>query len=334
MSFRTILLLMLSAGFVLILFTWSTGHKESKQAGLIAFYNVENLFDTLDDPHKSDNDFLPASALKWNTEKYKNKQQHLAQVISDFDKEGLAILGLAEVENKQVVEELLKTPTLSTKHYRCILEESKDPRGIDVALVYSPAFKPLFHKTLRPCKQQDCLESRDILAVKGLLKGDTVWVYVNHWPSRRAGVEESNDKRMLLSSILKHAVDSVSTSSPSCKIIVMGDFNDTPTDASIRNLTKTQLLFNPFETLSAANVGSIKYKKEWLIYDQILLSPNWKQKDKKSNLMYQSNTAAVYHPAFLHYKKMLANGPFRSYQGKKYYGGYSDHFPVYLPYND
>ena len=333
MSFRTILLLMLSTGFVLILFAWSTAHKKSKQVGVIAFYNVENLFDTLDDPHKSDNDFLPASLLKWNTEKYKNKQQHLAQVIANFDKDGLAILGLAEVENKQVVEELLKAPALLTKHYRCILEESKDPRGIDVALVFSPAFRPLFHKTLRPCMEQDCLESRDILVVNGLLKGDTVWVFVNHWPSRRAGVEESNDKRMLLSSILKHAVDSVLTASPFSKIIVMGDFNDTPADASIQNLTKTQWLFNPFEALSDEKVGSIRYKKDWLIYDQILLSSNWKQKDpKRMNLIYHSNTAAVYHPDFLHYKKMLTNGPFRSYQGKKYYGGYSDHFPVYLPY--
>ncbi len=334
MSFRTILLLMLSSGFVLTLFTWSTGHKESKKASLIAFYNVENLFDTLDDPHKSDNDFLPASALKWNSEKYKNKQLHLAQVIADLDKDGLTILGLAEVENKQVVEELLKTSTLSSKRYHCIQEESKDPRGIDVALVYSPAFKPLFHKTLRPCKEQNCLESRDILAVKGLLKEDTVWVFVNHWPSRRAGTEESKDKRMLLSFVLKQAIDSVVKSSPSSKIIVMGDFNDTPTDASILNLIKNKLLFNPFENLSTSKVGSIKYKKDWLIYDQILLSANWTQDKKNNSLRYTASSAAVYHPAFLHYKELFSNGPFRSYQGKKYFGGYSDHFPVYLEYNN
>lgn len=324
---------MLSAGLLLGLFSWATGYKESKKTGVIVFYNVENLFDTLDDPHKSDNDFLPYSSLKWNTEKYKNKQHHLAKVIADFDKEGLTLLGLAEIENKEVVEELLRTSELLNKHYRCIQEESKDPRGIDVALVYSPKFKPLFHKILRPCKEQDCLESRDVLAVKGLLTGDTVWVYVNHWPSRRTGTEESKDKRMLLSAVLKHSVDSVLSHSPSSKIIIMGDFNDTPSDASILNLTKEKKIFNPFASLSTAEVGSTKYKKDWQIYDQILLSDNWKQDKKNSNAVYKSNSAAVYHPAFLHYKEVLHNGPFRSYQGKKYYGGYSDHFPVYLEYN-
>lgn len=336
MSFRTILLLLLSTLSLLGLLGWATGHKKSEHAGpktgLIAFYNVENLFDTVDDPHKSDNDFLPGSALKWDTEKYKTKQQHLAEVIANFDKEGLSILGLAEVENKQVVEELLRSSALVSKNYRCITEESKDPRGIDVALVYSPAFKPLFHKILRPCKDQDCLESRDVLAVKGLLKSDTVWVYVNHWPSRRAGVEESNDKRMLLSTVLKHSVDSVLKSSPFSKIVIMGDFNDTAKDLSLLNLTKGKSIFNPFELLSTAEVGSLKFQKDWLIYDQILLSDNWKQ-DKKSGVNYKSNTAAVYHPAFLHYKQVLKNGPFRSYKGKIYYGGYSDHFPVFIEYN-
>lgn len=333
MSFRTIVLLLLSVGLLLGLFSWATGHKKSSKAGTIAFYNVENLFDTLDDPHKSDNNFLPYSSLKWDTQKYKNKQHRLSKVIADFDKEGLTLLGLAEVENKQVVEELLQTPELINKHYRCILEESKDPRGIDVALIHSSNFKPLFYKVLRPCKEQDCLESRDVLVVKGLLAGDTVWVYVNHWPSRRAGKEESNAKRLLLSAVLKHSVDSVLYNSPSSKIVIMGDFNDTPCDESILNLTKGKLLFNPFASLPTNEAGSIKYKKDWLIFDQILLSGNWKRDKKSSSLMYESNTAAVYHPAYLHYKELFRNGPFRSYQGKTYFGGYSDHFPVYIEYS-
>ncbi len=332
MSFRTILLLLLAGALLLGLFSWATGHKELKKAGVIAFYNVENLFDTIDDPHKSDNDFLPSSSLKWNAEKYKNKQHHLAKVIAELDKKGLILLGLSEVENKQVVEELLKTPQLLNKQYHCIHEESNDPRGIDVALIHSSNFKPLFHKVLRPCKDQDCLESRDVLVVKGLLAGDTVWVYINHWPSRRAGTQESNDKRLLLSAVLKHSVDSVLIHSPFSKIILMGDFNDTPSDESILNLTKEKTIFNPFASLPTDEAGSIKYKKDWLIFDQILLSSNWKQSKKSSSMIYQSNTAAVYHPAFLHYKELLRNGPFRSYQGKMYYGGYSDHFPVYLEY--
>lgn len=333
MSFRTIALLLLCFGLLFGLFSWATGYNnKSGRESLIVFYNVENLFDTLDDPHKSDNDFLPYSTLKWDTKKYRNKQQHLAKVIAGFDKEGLVLLGLAEVENKQVVEELIRMPELVNKHYRCVHEESKDPRGIDVALIHSPSFKPLFHKVLRPCEQQDCLESRDVLVVKGLLAKDTVWVYVNHWPSRRAGTKESNHKRMILSAIVKHSIDSVLINSPFSKIVVMGDFNDSPSDESLLNLTKEKLLFNPFASLPTNESGSIKYKKDWLIFDQILLSANWKQDKKNSSVRYMPNTAAVYHPAFLHYKELLRNGPFRSYKGKNYFGGYSDHFPVFLEY--
>jgi exonuclease III len=336
MSFRTIPLLMLCTALLIGLFSCATGYNESHHTGVgtIAFYNVENLFDTVDDPHTKDEDFTPTSSLQWDGAKYQEKQEHLAQVIANFDKEGLAIMGLAEIEHKQVVEELLQTAALAGKGYRCIAEESNDPRGIDVALIYSQAFTVLSHHVLRPCKDQDCLESRDVLAVQGILMKDTVWVYVNHWPSRRAGTEESNAKRLILSAVLKHSVDSVLTNSPASKIIIMGDFNDTPADASIANLMKGESLFNPFTSLSTEEVGSIKFKKDWLIFDQIILSNNWQQDKKSSSVSYKSNTAAVYHPAFLHYKELLRNGPFRSYNGEKYGGGYSDHFPVYLHYND
>jgi predicted extracellular nuclease len=256
MSFRTILLLLVSVGLLFGFFAWATGDKKSSKSGLIAFYNVENLFDTIDDPHKADNDFLPGAVSNWNSERYRNKQRHIAQVVTALDEEGLVLLGLAEIENSTVVEELLQSPQLAAKHYHYVHEESKDPRGIDVALVYNSTFRPLFHKVLKPCKDHECLESRDILAVKGILKTDTVWVFVNHWPSRRSGVEASQGKRMLLSTVLKQAVDSVLIASPYSKIIIMGDFNDTPYDPSIQFLLKNKSVFNPFE---AVKTGSIKY---------------------------------------------------------------------------
>jgi endonuclease/exonuclease/phosphatase family metal-dependent hydrolase len=332
MSFRTILLLLGLCGLLLGFYTWATGHKELRKTGIVAFYNVENLFDTLDDPHKSDNEFLPSSALKWNGERYANKQKHLAQVLTALEEEGMVMIGLAEVEHKQVVTDLLNNSSLSGKHYGCIHEESKDPRGIDVALIHSPLFKPLYHKLINPCEEKECLETRGILAVKGLLQGDTVWVFVNHWPSRRTGVESSQEKRLLLSRVLRHAVDSVMLKSPSSKIIVMGDFNDTPQDLSIRSLLKDSPLFDPFDAMKTVEVGSLKYKKDWFVYDQIILSLNWKQDKKGSKLLYQVNSAEVYHPLYLHYKEDAKNGPFRSYKGKTYYGGYSDHFPVCIGY--
>jgi hypothetical protein len=334
MSFRTISLSFLLLAAVFFLFSACFSHSVVKKGSVVAFYNMENLFDTVDDPHTSDEEFLPTSKLQWDQQKYTQKLDRLSEVIEALDKESLALLGVAELENKRVLDDLLHTPRLSNKGFDYVHEDSDDPRGIDVALVYQKKkFTVLFHKVLKPCRDHDCLKSRDILAVKGLMQKDTVWVMVNHWPSRREGQEASDPKRLLVAQVLKHTIDSVLKSSPSSKVIVMGDLNDLPTDAAPQSLTKDRSLFNPFAVESLMQTGSIQYKKEWLLYDQVLLSSNWKNVSK-GRISYQDQSAAVFHPDYLHYKNSQKNGPYRSYRGQTYFGGYSDHFPVYIRLND
>lgn len=331
MSFRTILLSILLLISVFFVFSAFFLHSEEKKGMLVAFYNVENLFDTLDDPHTSDNDFLPSSRLKWDQVKYRQKLERLSQVVKALDQEGLLLLGVAEIENKRVLDALVQS---SDQGLAYVHEDSKDPRGIDVALFYKKKlFKVLFYKILPPCQAGECLQSRDILAVKGVLHKDTVWVFVNHWPSRRSGQEQSEQKRLLMAKVLKHTVDSVLHNSPSSKVIVMGDFNDLPTDLSLRKLMKDQTLLNVFEEEALMRAGSIKYKKEWLLYDQILLSSHWMNKSK-GHLRYEDRSASIFHPDYLYYKGSQKNGPYRTYRGAIYYGGYSDHFPVYIRLND
>ncbi len=331
MSFRTISLSLLLLMGVFFVFSAFFSHSEAKKGMLVAFYNVENLFDTLDNPHTSDNDFLPSSSLKWDQVKYRQKLERLSQVVKILNEEGLMLLGLAEIENKQVLDDLVQS---SDQGLAYVHQESGDPRGIDVALLYKKKlFKVLFHKILPPCDAGVCLQSRDILVVKGLFQKDTIWVFVNHWPSRRVGQEKSEYKRLLLAKVLKHAVDSVLHRSPSSKIIVMGDFNDLPTDASLRFLTQDRSLVNVFDDEELMRTGSFKYKKEWLLYDQVLLSSHWMDK-QKNQLHYENRSASVFHPNYLYYKSSQKNGPYRSYRGQTYYGGYSDHFPVYIRLND
>ncbi len=328
MSFRTFLLSILVLSGIFFLFSAFFSSPVSKDSSLVAFYNVENLFDTLDDPHTSDNDFLPHSLLKWDQERYNHKIDRLTEVIGNLDKEGLALLGLAEIENARVIESLIHSNTLSSKGYAYLQEDSRDPRGIDVALIYQKKkFNPLFYKFLRPCFEGECLESRDILAVKGLMKKDTVWVFVNHWPSRRTGQAQSEPKRLLIAKVLKQCVDSILQKSPSSKIIIMGDFNDLPTDPSLKSLTQKSKLINVFNDEGMMKTGSIKYKKDWLLFDQIILSANCMKKEK-DHVSYLEKSAAVYNPDFLYYNKDKKNGHYRSYRGQKYYGGYSDHLPV------
>jgi predicted extracellular nuclease len=333
MSFRTILVSLVLLSAVILVFSGFYNFNEQVHSQTVAFYNVENLFDTVDDPHKSDNDYLPASKLQWTQERYNHKLERIAEVVSILDKDGLALLGLAEVENQYVLKNLVHVLNKGKIHFDFILEEGNDPRGIDVALLYNRnVFKPIFHKVLKPCWNGECIESRDILAVKGIWNADTVWVFVNHWPSRRSGQEKSEHKRMLLSRILKHTVDSVSLASPMSKLIIMGDFNDLPTDLSIKNLTKNSRLENVFDTGKLKEEGSLKYKNSWMLFDQILLSKNFISKSVQKN-NYQEGSAQIFNPLFLHYKKEIKNGPYRTYRGHTYYGGYSDHFPVYLKIN-
>jgi hypothetical protein len=302
----------------------------------LAFYNVENLFDYHDDPTTGDSDFLPSGKYQWTQKRYEKKLHQIATVISQLgDPDGPELLGMAEVENSRVLKDLTDVKILAGA-YGFVHYESCDNRGIDVALLYKKAFfKPLWHKLYSP-KEMEGVKSglRELLLVKGVLNKDTTYVLVNHWTSRRAGVEKSERKRIIMGMLVRELCDSLFKTDPQANIIVMGDFNDTPSDPSIAEVIMARSapeqlgeedLYNGFGILDELTIGSTKYGKNWKTFDQIMMSKAFYEK------RYYKGSSGIYHPKWMHYKNDLRNGPYRTFSGSTYQeNGYSDHFPVYI----
>lgn len=295
----------------------------------IAFYNVENLFDTYDDPKTYDDDFTPNGSYRYTENIYLKKLHNIATVISQLaDGEAPTVIGLAEVENNIVINDLINQPELKTYDYKYVWYNSPDPRGIDVALLYqTDRFKVLTTKSV-PIKFEEHKNSsyRDILYVEGIMATDTLAVLVNHWPSRREGVKTSEHKRIaaakantsLISSALNKNID----------VIVMGDFNDNPTDISIsKHLSANgKDLYNPWQQKHNKGEGTSVYHRQWDHFDQILIS--------KSLLDHQQlhyTHAEIFDEAFIRNKNHGDDAyPFRSFRGRQFINGYSDHLPVVL----
>jgi len=301
-------------------------------ADRVAFYNVENLFDTLDNPLTADDDFTPGGRQKWNTERYQEKLDHVAQVIAGMNFP--ALVGLSEVENEGTLEDLAVQKRLFGYNYQPILQESPDFRGIDVALLYEKSvFQPLFINTLTINFPPEIIEdytTRDILHVTGLYRGlDTLHVFVNHWPSRRDGQAESEPRRVFVAEQLRAAVDKLFARNPKAQIIIMGDFNDEPSNRSIRdvlgavaqNNTKSMTgLYNAFANRSENMPGSYNYRGDWNMLDQIIVSKNI---ELANPTIYRKGEMIFDHPRY-------GEMPNRTYGGPNYYGGYSDHFPIFV----
>ncbi|MCB9233028.1 MAG: hypothetical protein H6581_15330 [Bacteroidia bacterium] len=310
----------------------------------LGFYNVENLFDLADDPNKNDNEFLPEGTYKWTPENYVVKLGNLARAISDLgDPDGPELLGLAEVENRTVIEDLIATPALEKGGYDIVHAESPDDRGIDVALIYKKKyFRPLVQKSLRVAMADvPDFKTRDILMVKGIFgKKDTVHIFVNHWPSRRGGEAESSPKRELAASVLKSAVDSLLQINSQAKIAIMGDFNDDPNNKSLNevlqaapleNLKSASLINLMYNMEAETGMGTLMYQRQWNLFDQVILSKAFfEPKSKSSTCIPQS--AGIHHPEWME----VADGdwkgaPRRSYiRGEFLKDGCSDHFPVFV----
>jgi predicted extracellular nuclease len=313
--------------------------EDDPKAVTVAFYNVENLFDTIDDPRSNDEKFLPQSKSRWNSLKYLTKIKNLGQVIHQLgDSNGPELLGLCEVENNSVLDKLIQSEYLMDRKYKIIQFESKDKRGIDVALLYKPAFfKPINSKVYtveNPSSKN--FKTRDILLVSGNVKSDTIHVIVNHWPSRVSGKDNSESNRLLVASKVGLIIDSLYKSFNKAKIIVMGDFNDEPNNKSISQNLKAKPevkdcqsddLYNPFYVLMKEGKGTYKYEGDWDMLDQIMISPSLTQ---NKTIFFKEKSANVYDPLWLYYKQSKQHGPYRTFLGNKYFGGYSDHFPVYI----
>lgn len=311
----------------------------------VMFYNVENLFDTADNPQKNDNEFLPDAQRHWTQKRYYTKINNLAKVISSAGEWGSpAMIGMCEVENEKVIRDLVLNSPLKKANYRFVVTNSPDQRGINVALLYQrDQFKYLGHRTYDirfPYNKQKA--TRDILHVTGqVISHDTVDVFVCHFPSRRAGENESESDRIFTASVLKSKTDSLMRIRRNASIIIMGDFNDEPSNKSIAQTlnalpvsqkaeaTKLYNLFQHFEK----KTGSYKYKDQWNMLDQMIVSGNLISGNGSFKVL--PYTATIFSRNFMLTEDKSYGGkrPRKTFSGMKYEGGYSDHLPVFVDFN-
>lgn len=306
-----------------------------KKSVVIGFYNVENLFDTIDDPLKDDDEFVPNSEKKWNSEKYKRKLQMLSEVIDRMGGDGYpAILGLCEVENIGVLQDLSKEDQIKKAKYQSVLIEGPDRRGIDVALLYSKKKFTLISTSSHVVNAGEGERpTRDILHVRGKLKsgGPTLNVLVNHWPSRYGGAEESEHKRIAAAKLLAQITEQIAQQYPEEPIICMGDFNDYPENRSLAEVLPTGengVLVNLMAGLSEEKRGSYNYRGDWDFLDQIIVSQTLMNEELP--YIVGGSTAPFYTDSMVYtHPKYGDEKPRRTYGGPEYLGGYSDHLPVY-----
>ena len=301
----------------------------------VAFYNLENLYDYYDDSKTYDTDFLPISVKKWTPKRYDNKLRKLSFTIANIGEKETgkhpALVGLAEVENAKVINDLINYKHLASCNYGYVHYNSLDERGIDVALLYDKnAFVVTHSEVFRILLNHESGlpdYTRDILLVSGLLDSEAVTIIVNHWSSRREGEMETEPKRMASSNKVAEIITNLRITNPDAKIIVMGDFNDDPSSNSIKNLVSGANLYNAMDTLRLYSRGSTNHNRQWNLFDQIMISTNFFESIANA-LGYE--TANIFDEDYLkNFNGKFKGTPYRTYIGKTYQGGYSDHFPVY-----
>lgn len=313
----------------------------------IAFYNLENLFDFEDDPFTFDDDRTPEGKDHWTENNYRVKLQNMAKVISEIGRQvtgrAPAIIGVCEIENRRVLEDLLNQDHLRNEGYGIVHFDSPDRRGIDVALLYrKTVFTPSHYRALELLLYDDQdrskrIYTRDQLVVSGMLDNERIHFIINHWPSRSGGEARSRPKRLKAAWLNKFIIDSLWSIDPYAKIVSMGDFNDDPGSPSIKRVLKTinkrkepqlKRLYNPMENMHKKGMGTLAYRDGWNLFDQIIISSEFLKRDYSSYRYYK---AGIYSNT----KMITASGrykgyPFRSFTDSGFTGGYSDHFPVYL----
>ncbi|MBT8211035.1 MAG: endonuclease/exonuclease/phosphatase family protein [Eudoraea sp.] len=311
----------------------------------VAFYNLENLFDTSNDSLIFDDDRTAEGKDRWSRIKYEKKINDLAKVLSLIgrDVRGTSpdIIGLCELENQGVLQDLLNHENLAAEDYGIIHYDSPDERGIDVALIYrKSSFIPFAHKSQRLLLQDSNGYrdyTRDLLIVGGMMDESELYLLVNHWPSRSGGESRSRPYRMEAARLNLRVKDSLQKKNPDSAFLLLGDFNDNPTDISLKTILKARGkrsdidengLYNPMEALYKKGIGSLGYRDQWHLFDQILVSQNLLTGNNRGYRLWK---AGVFNPPFLITQEGRLKGyPYRTYTSGNYTGGFSDHFPVYL----
>ena len=314
--------------------------EEENTEGLrVGFYNLENLFDTQDDPsNPMDEEFTPEGPKNWTEERYQHKLSNIGRVIEGMDFP--ALLGVCEVENKTVLRDLTTSVYLKDKNYDFVHEDSPDFRGIDVALLYqTDVFSVNTWEAITvniPPGISERTTTRDILKVTGTLYDTKIYIYINHWPSRSGGVVATEGKRLFVASLLRAEIDELLQTEPNANILILGDFNDEPHNKSIKEVLKAQTskaqitdnqLFNCTMTATNQGEGSYNFQGDWQMIDQVIASEHFLNADNTVHVssfdVYKDDMLLFNHPQY-------GLSPDRTYGGDIYYGGFSDHLPVYV----
>lgn len=320
--------------------------KKTYKIHTVAFYNLENLFDTINDPTKFD-EASPMMEIKANRKEiYNKKVKNMARVISeiglDVTNNSPAIIGVSEVENRAVLEDIISDSLLVEKKYGVVHYNSPDVRGIDVALLYQ---KELF-TTISTSKHElkiygdtsnKRVYTRDQLLVSGHLEDELIHLIINHWPSRSGGETRSRPKRIAAAKLTKRIVDSLQIIDPYSKIIILGDLNDNPNNTSVEDILKTQKnkkrvglkgIYNPYYNFFKNGIGTTAYRDSWSLFDQILITKPLIEKGYSSFRFYK---AGIFNRQYLITRTGTYKGyPFRSWSNGGFSDGFSDHFPVYI----
>ena len=315
--------------------TFFDEEKQKDNVFTLVFYNLENLFDIYDDPDTDDDAFTPTGYKKWNYDRYRNKIKNLSEVIENVGKEHSSftpvIVGVAEVENKSVINDLVESKALQKHHYNYVHYDSPDDRGIDVALLYRNDHFKVTSSCIHPViifnQKGERDFTRDILHVTGKLNDERLHILVNHWPSRTEGTEETMFKRLTASETCYYLVSKIQGEEPDARIVIMGDFNDEFHDDSISNLMRNQSLYNPMQSLSDKGFGSSYSQDRWYLFDQMIFTRNFfNGQSGKHHFKYSK----VYDMRYIKtWRGKRKDSPYRSYVGRWHQGGYSDHFPIY-----
>lgn len=328
--------------FVIVLFVFAgNSYAQHKKTVAIGFYNLENYYDTLNDPNTEDDEFTPNGVNAYTPAVFKKKVENLTEVIAllgtDQTKDGLAFLGVAEIENASVLKALCNHPRLKNRNLKVVHYDGPDGRGVDCGFIYNPSlFKVISSTSLTVPVNDGERPTRDVLYVTGVLLSDTVHIFVNHWPSRRGGEAATREKRKIAAGVSKKVIDSLMNINPQTKIFDMGDLNDDPINESLTKVLQAKGkekdvesggLFNPWMSFYKKGLGSMAYNDAWSLFDQIIISDGLLHATK--GLKYQN--AEVFNRSFMIEKSGQYKGyPKRSYSNGVWNDGYSDHFPTII----
>ena len=315
----------------------------------VVFYNFENLFDTLRDPDIHDEEFQPDGLKKWNSAKYNKKIGNLERVLFDIaaeDKDYPAVIGVSEIENRNVMEDVIAQPKLAPANYRVVHFDSPDARCVDVGFYYRPDVFKLEGSAAIPFRMPGMpnFRTRDFVTMWGTIEDEPFFFLVSHWPSRLGGKEASAPKRMAAARQVRAIVDSVQRANPATKVVVMGDLNDDATDDSVveglgaKGRTRDVQpgdMFNPFIPMLKAGYGTLAYRDEWNLFDNIVVSDNLVTAPEGELKIQRAGDSKFYggifrRPYMIQKEGQYKGYPLRTFVGNDFQGGFSDHFPVYI----